>query len=53
MRAEVRMLKYACSVIGNLKQVSTRKNFLRVCIFFIRLRVIFYANVYIRVLNKS
>ena len=35
------MLKYACSVKGNIKQTSKSKNFIRLCVFFIRISEFF------------
>ena len=46
MHAEIRMLKYTCSVNDNIKQASSLKNFIRV-------RVLFYAYSKIRVFGKS
>ena len=42
-RIEIRMLKYVCSVKGNVKQTSTSKNLIRGCVFFIPICVFLYA----------
>ena len=42
--AEMRMRIYACSVKGNVKQINESKNFIRICLFFIRISVFFCAN---------
>ena len=39
--ADISMLKHACSVNGDIKQPSKSKNFIRVCVFFIRISIFF------------
>ena len=42
--AYIRMLKYACSVKGSIKQTKENKNFILICVFYIRISVFFCAN---------
>ena len=42
--AEIRMRTYACSVKDNIKQINKSKNFIRICVFFIRISVFFFAH---------
>ena len=41
--AEIRLRIYACSVKGKIKQTNESKNFIRICVFFIRISVFFCA----------